>query len=359
MINKCHNSKCSRDFKTDKKDKKFCCNDCYIQHKVDNPELYTNGRFKEGHNSWNKGKKITKIGDFMIRKETLKTGNVKSLRFINVGDGNDGIKYIRNDRYVWEQANGPIPKNYVIYHKDGRSLNDDLDNLECINFGEALSRYRALREEVYDLSNKKDVVRLIKGCKIKDRRIQKILFDMTYSSSMLTAMRYSSDKDTAQDILSNAYIKVFEKIDTFKIEGSLEGWIRKIVANTAIDYIRKNKKIYVMDTDDMSKFDGMSSEDEHFESDAFELGDVSTDDIIKEVQLLPPGYRASFNMFVFEGMSHKDIAESLGISEGTSKSNLSKARQILKKRILELVEKNNAKQGKIKEAYRNYEMEQI
>ncbi|MEK6828830.1 MAG: sigma-70 family RNA polymerase sigma factor [Nanoarchaeota archaeon] len=352
-INTCQNSKCAKDFKSRQLVKKFCCHGCYIQHKLDNPSLYSEGKFKEGQASWNKGKKFTKIGDFMIRKETLKSGNVKSLRFINVGDGNGGIKYIRNDRYVWEQVNGPIPANYVIYHKDGRSLNDDFDNLECITFSEALSRYRALREEVYDLSDKKDAAKIVKGCLVNDKRMQKLLFEMTYNNCMIVAMRYTKDRDSAQDILSDAFIKIFNNLHTFNMTGSLEGWMKRIVFTTAIDSIRKNKKTLVMDSDDMTNFDELREEDEAFEfEEAEDIRDLPTNEVLEEIQNLSPGYRAVFNMFVFENMTHKEIAEQLGIAEGTSKSNLAKARMILRERIMERVLKNKNLQNKRQEAYR-------
>lgn len=357
----CHNKSCKKDFKSRKSEKKFCSNSCYLEHRRNNPEEYNKGAFKKGQNPWNKGKKLTKIGDTMIRTKTLKTsGNKKRLRFINVGDSKGGIRYIRNDRYVWEKFYGPVPAGHVIYHKDGRTLNDDIKNLECIPTGEALSRYASLREKTYDLTNKRDVQKIIKGCSVNDRRIQKILFEMTYENNIRIAMRYAKDRDSAQDILSDAFIKVFDKMQTFTIGRSFEGWISRIVVNTAIDSIRKSKNTFVMDSNDMSYFDGMTSDDEEFEfEDAKEIKGIPTTEILAEVQNLSPMYKLVFNMYVFEDMTHKEIADELDISEGTSKSNLSKARRNLKKGVEKLIRQKNEKEKCIKRAYSAFDANRI
>jgi RNA polymerase sigma-70 factor (ECF subfamily) len=360
MSDNCQNSKCNKELVNSKggRDKKFCSQDCYKQHKKDNPRSYSKGRFKKGEASWNKGRRFTEMGSFMIRKTTLKSGNEKKLRFVSVGYNDNGsIKYVRNDKYVWENSNGPMEKGYVVYHKDGRTLNDELSNLDSITLGEAISRYSALREQVYNLNNERDVGRIIKGCLVNDRRIQKIVFEMTYDRMMGVIMRYASDHDSAQDVLSDAWMKIFNKMDTYKSSGSFEGWISRIAVNTAIDSIRKNKNTFVMDTNDMSYFDGMSSEDEEFDEE--EVRGLSTSEIIAEIQNLSPSYRAVFNMYVFEDMGHKEIGVSLGISEGTSKSNLSKARGILKQRVAKLINNNKIKQDRLIEYCRIEDMVRV
>ena len=178
-INTCRNLKCAKDFKSRKLKKKFCSNICYLQHRLDNPEDYKNGRFQ----------KRIKIGDLKICTETIKNGSTRSLRFINIGDGNDGIKYVRNDKYVWEQANGPMPIKHIIYHKDERDLNDDIENLECISLSEAIFRRKESKRKVYDFSNKKDIAKIIKGCQQNNKRMQKMLFDTVYNSCIKVAMR--------------------------------------------------------------------------------------------------------------------------------------------------------------------------
>jgi RNA polymerase sigma-70 factor (ECF subfamily) len=362
----CQNPECEKEFEGRVQKNyvsKFCSNQCSADDRKNRPEMYDTKKlgFQKGHKSWNAGTKGSSVGSTIIRKRTLDSGNVKRLRFINVGVDRSGFtKYVRYDRYVWEQANGPLPQGHAIYHKDGRTLNDELENLECIPIGEALSRYAATGEKVYDLQNKKHVRKIIKACMANDRRVQKILFDMCYDKGMSVAMRYAKDNDSAQDILTDAFIKVFNKIDTFNIVGSLEGWIMKIIVNTALDSIKKNKKIYVMDSDDMSSFDGMTSEDEDFEFEGMsEIKELPANEILEEIQRLSPGYKVVFNLFVFEGLTHKEISEELGISEGTSKSNLSKARQALKERVKVLVDKKNIKERGIKEAYRLHDLERV
>lgn len=358
---KCQNPECGKNFEGRKQKNyvsKFCCNQCSADDRKNRPELYDKKKlgFQKGHKSWNAGVKGTKTGNFMIRSKTLKTGNVKRLRFVNIGIGARGVvEYERNDKHVWEKTNGPVPKGHVIYHKDGRTLNDDLDNLECIPVGEALSRYSALRDKVYNLKNAKHVKKIIKGCLVNDRRIQKILFEMTYDQCMGIAMRYAKDHDTAQDILSDAWIKIFASMKNYTMKGSFEGWIARIVSNTAIDSIRRKKNTYAMDVDDMSHLDSMAIEDEEFEFNDSEIKGIPVSEIIKEIQNLPPMYKAVFNMFVFEDMSHKVIAESLGIAVGTSKSNLSKARVALKLRVAKLIEIENNRQDNVVEAYKEYD----
>ena len=198
----------------------------------------------------------------------------------------------------------------------------------------------------YNLNNKEHVQKIIKGCLANDRKIQKIIFEMTYGRMMGMIMRYASDQDSAQDILSDTWIKIFKKIGTYEDSGSFEGWISRIAINTAIDSLRRSKNTYVMDSDDMSYFDGMITEDKEFEIESEEVEGLSTEELIKEIQKLSPSYRAAFNLFVFEGMSHKDIALKLGINIGTSKSNLSKARSVLKERIEKLIYKKKEKQNK-------------
>ena len=352
----CQNEPCGKEFKSRKSKKRFCSNACYLEHRKNNPEEFSKGNFKKGVKSWNAGKKLTKIGDFMIRKKILKSGNTKRLRFVNVGDGEGGIKYVRNDRHVWEQENGPLPSGYVIYHKDGRTLNDDIDNLEAILFGEALSRYAALREKVYDLKNKKDIAKIVKGCKVNDRRIQRLLFEMTYDNSMGACMRYAKDRDTAQDILSDAYVKVFDKIDTFKGK-NLAGWISRIVVNTAIDSFRRNKNTFATEVETMEYDEALQTVDADYELEGLEeIKGLPTAQVLKEVQNLSPQYRLVFNMYVFEDMTHRQIGEQLGISEGTSKSNLSKARETLRNRVALLVKKANQDKERMIEGYRSHEL---
>lgn len=146
-------------------------------------------------------------------------------------------------------------------------------------------------------------------------------------------MRYISDQDTAQEVLQEGFIKVFDKLEVFDFKGSFEGWVRRIVVNTAIDSIRKAKRAPILkDNDNDFKMDA-SNEIE--ENEKIEMIELRAEKAVEAIQKLSPGYRTVFNLFVIEDYSHKEIAEMLGISEGTSKSNLSKAKKNLKQILTE------------------------
>jgi RNA polymerase sigma factor (sigma-70 family) len=167
---------------------------------------------------------------------------------------------------------------------------------------------------------------LIKGCLERDRKMQEILYQRFSSKMYAVCLRYCKNSDDAQDLLQEGFVKVFRNIEKFRGDGSFEGWIRRIFVNTSIEHFRKSVKNYaVSDTDDVSIEDPSLSA----------LDNLAEKDIIKMIQELSPGYRQVFNMYVIEGYSHKDIADILGISEGTSKSQLARAKGILKKIVEE------------------------
>lgn len=169
---------------------------------------------------------------------------------------------------------------------------------------------------------------LIKKCLEKDTLAQKQLFEFYSRRMMGVCLRYAQDGEEAQDVLQMGFIKVFEKLDTFNQEGSLEGWIRKIIVNTALDTIRKNKKF--MNDVEIDKVDYQL---ENYTENAVES--LSAQDLLKVIQEMPPGFRTVFNMYVIEGYSHKEIAEELNISVNTSKSQFSRARVYLQKILIE------------------------
>ena len=137
-------------------------------------------------------------------------------------------------------------------------------------------------------------------------------------------MRYAGNYDDAQDILQDGFLKVFEKIDQFGFKGAFEGWIRKIMVNTALERFRTNYQVININ-DNLKEVDHEISGD--FTS------DIDARELIRFVQELSPRYRIVFNLYAIEGYSHKEIADMLGITEGTSKSNLSRARDILQERV--------------------------
>src|SRR5688572_13995930 len=167
---------------------------------------------------------------------------------------------------------------------------------------------------------------LVKGCKRGDHHAQQRLFDL-YSARMYgICSRYVKYTMQAEDILVIGFTKVFEKISQFKGEGSFEGWIRRIMVNESLSYLRRTRAM-VIETD-LEKADR--------EPDYDRLSDhLEAEDLLKMIEQLPPGYRIVFNMYAIDGYSHKEIADSLGISENTSKSQLSRARLYLQKLLAE------------------------
>ena len=170
---------------------------------------------------------------------------------------------------------------------------------------------------------------LIRACIKENAAAQKELF-IRYSSRMLgVCHRYARNTPDAEDILQDAFIKVFDKIHQFKFEGSFEGWVRKIVVNTALKkytLIRYEKEISGYENN------------EHYggTEDAAAYSHLTQKDLLALINNLPDGYRVVFNMYVIEGYQHEEIAEMLGIQPGTSRSQLVKARNMLQKQITEL-----------------------
>jgi RNA polymerase sigma factor (sigma-70 family) len=167
---------------------------------------------------------------------------------------------------------------------------------------------------------------LVKGCLRRDRNAQRQLFDL-YSSKMYgLCYRYVRHAMEAEDIMVTAFTKIFERIEQFKGEGSFEGWIRRIMVNEALTHLRKARTMY-LETE---------LEQADREPDYDKLSDhLEAEDLMKMIQELPAGYRLVFNMYAIDGYSHKEIADHLGISENTSKSQLSRARVYLQKMLAE------------------------
>lgn len=180
-----------------------------------------------------------------------------------------------------------------------------------------------------NVENKEQLKEIIEGCVKNERRAQEQLFKLFYGKMLAVCLRYTSDMDTAQEVLQEGFIKIFDKLEGFDYKGSLEGWIRRIVANTAIDFIRKNKKSPLL-TDNDSDFK-LGASDPMIEQEEIEFTGIKAEIAMEAIQQLTPAYRAVFNLYVLEDYSHKEIGEILGISEGTSKSNLAKAKMNLQK----------------------------
>lgn len=169
-----------------------------------------------------------------------------------------------------------------------------------------------------------------KGCKEQDRKAQSALYHHFSGKMMAVCMRYAIDRNEAEDILQMGFIKVFTKHHLFEGSGSLEGWIRRIMVNTAIELHRKKKISY------------QDFGEEHSIAQKIE-SDISSDqtgykDLLRLIHELPINYKTIFNMYAIEGFSHKEIAEALQITETNSKSQLSRARSWLKQRLSKMEE---------------------
>ncbi len=176
-------------------------------------------------------------------------------------------------------------------------------------------------------------VELIDGCLRGDRRHQQRVYELFYGKMMAVCMRYTKNTDQAKDILQDGFIKVFRSMEKFNQAGSFEGWIRRIIVNTAIDHFRRSKNAYLLLGEERSieDFGDSDEEDKIAEETEEDVWDLKPADVINAMQKLTPAYRTVFNLYVFEELTHKEIADMLGINIGTSKSNLAKAKHNLKK----------------------------
>jgi RNA polymerase sigma factor (sigma-70 family) len=170
---------------------------------------------------------------------------------------------------------------------------------------------------------------LIKGCLSGDSRMQEELYNRFASKMYAVCLRYSNNSEDAQDLLQEGFIKIFKNLDKFRAEGSFEGWIRRVFVNTSIEHYRR--KVNLVST---SEREDVMVVDSSWNA----LDKLGEKDIIALVQDLSPGYRTVFNMYAIEGYSHKEIGNMLGISEGTSKSQLARAKGILQKKVQQFLD---------------------
>ena len=175
---------------------------------------------------------------------------------------------------------------------------------------------------------------LIKKCTSGNSLAQKMFYEKFAGKMMGICLRYTKDYEEAQDVMQDAFIKIFGKLADYEKKGSLEGWVRRIVVNSALDSYRKNKKHQTnIDVD---------SVDYLLDDKAFIIEELNADDLLAVIKTIPAGYQMVFNLFAIEGYSHKEIAEQLSITESTSKSQYSRARKLLRDL---LVKKNIVEEG--------------
>lgn len=175
---------------------------------------------------------------------------------------------------------------------------------------------------------------LIEACRRNDRTAQKALFDRMAPKMLSVCRRYVRDKMEAEDVLVMSFTKVFERIGQFKGEGSFEGWVHRIVVNESLTFLRRNKMMY-LETD-------LESVERESPSALQETG-LEAEDLLRLIQELPAGYRMVFNLYAIDGFSHKEIAVQIGITESTSKSQLSRARMHLQARLQQMEQERSLK----------------
>jgi len=178
---------------------------------------------------------------------------------------------------------------------------------------------------------------IIKGCMEGNRGAQKLLYQAYVSTMMTVCLRYTQHRDEAEDILQEGFLKVFQNIKSFRNEGSLEGWIKRIIINHALNHFKKSRKTpFLEDIDKINERQIINNnEPETFYS------PIPQERLLALIQALPPGYRIVFNLYAFEEYSHKEIAKALKISENTSKTQLLKARRMLRNKIEEFQQSRN------------------
>jgi RNA polymerase sigma factor (sigma-70 family) len=171
-----------------------------------------------------------------------------------------------------------------------------------------------------------EIKEIIKGCLAGNRRDQELLYRRHAGKLYGVCLQYSGNDEEARDILQDGFIKIFGNLGQYKYEGSFEGWMRRIMVNTALEKYRSKHNLYRVD--DINSIPEQDAEPDNEDYSGLEAGDLLA--IIRE---LPPKYRMVFNLYAIEGYSHKEIGKMINISEGTSKSNLSRARVILQRRV--------------------------
>ena len=171
---------------------------------------------------------------------------------------------------------------------------------------------------------------LISGCMEGNRRMQEELYRRFSPRMYAVCLRYAGNAEEAEDILQEGFIKVFKKLDSFRSEGSFEGWVRRVFVNTAIEHFRRKRYLMPITEKEENTIEAKY---------ASVLDEMGAKDVLALVRELSPGYRTVFNMYVVEGYTHREIADMLGISEGTSKSQLSRAKVILQDMVRTFIDK--------------------
>lgn len=175
---------------------------------------------------------------------------------------------------------------------------------------------------------------LIKGCCEKSAQHYRLLFDRYYGKMLNVCRRYAKHHEEARDMVQEGFIRIYSTVQQYKGEGSFEGWMRRVMVTTCINYYHKYHKKEMVEYVDHMRLTSASDETDN----GFDVNETKSnydaEQLLKMIQNLPAGYRMVFNLHALEGYSHTEIAEKLHITESTSRSNLAKARQKLKQMII-------------------------
>jgi RNA polymerase sigma-70 factor, ECF subfamily len=178
-----------------------------------------------------------------------------------------------------------------------------------------------------------DEKNILAACKRGDAMAFDALYHRFAPKMLVVCTRYARDRDEAKDLLQDGFIRVFDQLHTFRGEGSLEGWIRRVIVSVGLANYQKNSKIRNQTFDIDSSF---SDDNQPFMAEEI-TSQIAYSEMLLMIQDLPPAYKMAFNLYVFEGFKHHEIAQKLNISEGTSKSNLFQAKRILQERITKVM----------------------
>lgn len=200
---------------------------------------------------------------------------------------------------------------------------------------------RLNNETLQNLLSAEELTYHVGACALNKRESQKVLYNSFYGYAMAICDRYTNNQEDAVEILNDGFLKIFKEIHHYQpayadVVSSFKGWLRKIMVYTAIDHFRKNQKHKVL-----TELDNVVYQVEAASENAIDK--LSHEEIIRAIQELSPGYRTVLNLFIIDGLSHEEISNKLGISTGTSKSNLSKARRQLQKILFRYQQPEQAK----------------
>ncbi|HBG58194.1 RNA polymerase sigma factor [Proteiniphilum sp. UBA1028] len=185
-----------------------------------------------------------------------------------------------------------------------------------------------------------DDSQLIIACKKQDRNAQKALYERYAPVMMAVCMRYCREEEAARDLLHDGFIRAFTQIGSFSGKGSFEGWLRRIFVNLALENFRKEKQKNRF----LEEYGYLyAHEAEEDADDLLDIENIPREEVMEMIRNLPPGYRTVFNLFIFEEMSHKEIAQMLGIKEAASRSQFFRAKTMLKNKIKAILHLNNGR----------------